>query len=1635
MWVTKGVFMLVVSIWSDNDGTYHSYQIFIPVNYDYFVSFSSFCRRNEVNGCIVPNFERMSVRVLMEMEFARVDDLVGVSQTILDDKDFIGDEEIYVFGYKNRAVHSCSKSELIGTTIDDIISLSPAMADENAENLVHAAYEACEGDMWTTLPWSSHDLTEKFIMKAHFVCFSVNNEPWIIGGGLEYEIAELFLPCPSGPSACNINNAEIIGSYLKLRLMEAKADGKIEELIEDIETDFNSFLGVSSSYDINHYTPTIFRGNDGFILTSHHRAVNVDHFWEYHSIYHNLSLQEATSDYVAILDVSHSNVGGGWTIMHIRHEIDEVVQEHVVYAQDAEDIIINISFENAISHKTPYASIDQPEPNVISLHKQVIGEVSTDLSLHFDETMDLLNQGKFNHLFIEPFIIEHSEQKIIASGSDKLRRQSVDDVFLTDVESDMIEGKSFFFGGLDEDALMYLNDNNMFQYTDHARAFTDLNQRVYYGAEHANVFMVKKSMIPPSMLLLLSNPLFKSFHDISKGEYVPVIAYSYSLLRNKKLYFVVSLMPLAIPSQRHDCNFDFNTNCNRINNGYMTVMLSVMLELVKTTNERDFALKYFTYGFGVDENVLLGGSAKLNARVMVFDMKDNFPIVSHYDGETYTNQTFIEYEDDFLIDTEDSLDYIFNTRARQSHGTYFRYSFGDDSNQYIGLATLGTSIVEHMDDHQNDTTHLMNHFVFVVAYPDVDAIMNMHCPATSNMICVQNNAEYSLGRIQSLFLPILDESEKDFKSATLTNGLDRNGRMGKSTGLDIQIIDDFGRIYTSTVLESDSYGITYYDYFGAVDTDSIAKVDSFLEELFESSLHGDDVVSLSWFNGANYVAGSYYTGIQMHGNDDQDYANVVCYTNEQSPLTPVHSFEVENQLLSSHMVHNIQSFMGSAVQYVLQGSSMEQIGILFNEARAVGITSIIIYWDYDQGESVPSIIFKSSVEAINEEFGIKETNLVKIPSTSPLLHNIIPEVEWNQYIEVSLEKFPESHWRTIGWEGIDYFWNFQRTFETGTGNSMTIGFAVIDAIGQYDESCPIEEASPCSESVMEALISIIVRNALLFDTQSMFTIASNELLRPDGGMSVIIWETEGRIIYNTIDFHISGLTHLEWEEKWEMPGATNIFHEETNFDSLLDRVPIHTLFKFGKDEDFIPIALLVDTVTISTTQLSFAVLHKIKSVAQYDIEYKMMSENGEDGRHYDEPDFCASFFNHECSEAYAEYLISKIYEGLVSLNFNEVNLTNNTLSQHIRSLDDNLRKSVLPTKFPILDYDIYIVDGNGYVLGAVNDDDEKSRLDHIYGVSHSAVYPIGANIPNALRDTGNIIRFGNIYDPYNGISSEVYWQSSIDYGCLPNGKDRWEDLTIQDNLKQITSKQHIKTFLIDGVTYVLILEVSGKNSNTKCSEGCPIHSHCAADGMFCVCDDETVWPDSSVFECKPLYVLQSPPKVRFYFYVAFAISIIITFGVSALLFVKRRTRLMRLSSYMITQVVIVGVVMLMIGGLMFALPPDDYPSVCWQRPFWMITGLAVSLLALFLKTWRIQRLVNNVKMKRMKLNNNVLIKYMLMVMTPILILLSLWLFVFYPDFGHYSLNVLPYENKRYAVCTERTGLASSVGLYLVSKCC
>eukprot|EP01029_Cantina_marsupialis_P005503 TRINITY_DN1602_c0_g2_i8.p1 TRINITY_DN1602_c0_g2~~TRINITY_DN1602_c0_g2_i8.p1 ORF type:complete len:946 (+),score=310.11 TRINITY_DN1602_c0_g2_i8:214-2838(+) len=630
------------------------------------------------------------------------------------------------------------------------------------------------------------------------------------------------------------------------------------------------------------------------------------------------------------------------------------------------------------------------------------------------------------------------------------------------------------------------------------------------------------------------------------------------------------------------------------------------------------------------------------------------------------------------------------------------------------------------------------------------------------------------------------------------------------------------------------------------------------------------------------------------------------------------------------------------------------------------------------------------------------------------------------------------------------FTNFQRMIDPMNGNTMAFGFGVQDIVSDYDEECPGDETLPCSEAVMEALIALVARDGCYYDDQSFAVLGSQPLLRPSGGMGLVVWESDGNIAYNSMDPTISGLSIDEWQTKWDFSTVKYAFYTQTKYtDDHRRKTPFHMEMKLSEDGPLEPVAALMEQILLEKTELTVMAFHRIKPKEEYtDNRYEESSSSVDEDNVVDDeptipekfiPDPCPSFFENSCSYEYGEYLVSKVYEGLVSTYFKGLNGTafstwSNPFDDYVMelSLTNKLKDTILPS-LPIRDFNVYIMDTESLIIGVIKDDFEKYSTTKYYGREHNTAYPVGTNmVEDVLEKSGKITTFNERYEPNVGIPGDEFMTSLMGYGTLANPKDRWLDVIISlFTVKDLERKYHVKTVVIENSTYLIVIDASGQETNTKCSVGCPTHSHCAPDGMFCICDDAAVWPDKTIFECKPKYILEDPPTIRMYFYGTFAFCFIIALMVSLLLFINRKTRLMRLSSHTITQIVVLGVLMLYLGALSFALPPVDYPSVCWQRPLWTIGGASIALLALFLKTWRIQRLFNNSKMKRMKLDNSVLVRYMLIVMVPIVIFLILWIGVMYPDFGYYSPDELEYENPQYGICTERNELAAVVGIYLV----
>eukprot|EP01029_Cantina_marsupialis_P017774 TRINITY_DN4003_c1_g1_i5.p1 TRINITY_DN4003_c1_g1~~TRINITY_DN4003_c1_g1_i5.p1 ORF type:complete len:1060 (+),score=302.25 TRINITY_DN4003_c1_g1_i5:390-3182(+) len=926
------------------------------------------------------------------------------------------------------------------------------------------------------------------------------------------------------------------------------------------------------------------------------------------------------------------------------------------------------------------------------------------------------------------------------------------------------------------------------------------------------------------------------------------------------------MMPLAIPIQPHDCDYEANTNCNRIDTQYLMVKMQLMLEVSRTERERDFVLDYFSYGFKSDDGLVeLGGTALLhNTYTMIFEMDSKYTILRHCEHPEYKDMDSDDYADTLLIDSDQSLDEIFLNRASQSHGTYFRFSFGDTVHDFIGLATHARSIIEG-----STSMHVEKGYVLVVAYPNIDKPLNPFCGSTSNLLCVLKNAEYVLGALQSAILPEFDESEDNFRIACLNAAYDRTNSLGRQYGMEVELLNDEGDMlvpFTMTTSSGEStIGKSYYDvYSDNMDDANTLAVDEILETIFEASMDGDTVTNFLW--GDSHQPYISYVGYQIYNKrDNLMLANFISYFDNAAPLTPVHDLEVETEFVSIHSIHNIQSYMGEAVHYLLQQRSMQQIGTLLAASRKIGLKPFLIMWELTDNVEVPSIILiQRTYPFPTAAFEIPDTNLLKIPVAFLMKIGILNAERWNR---VSLTT--DGHqWAELSWFGGTLFGNFFRAYDPDTGTRMTFGFSSVNTLAPYDETCPLRESMPCSEGTMDAMLSIVARDASLYDERARYTIGSSEELRMSGDMGVVVFETDGVIIYNSRSTDVSGWSLAEWAQEWDMTSSLLELNTESqimaNLPGLLKRLPFHFKARIDTGADFDVVSGIVDTVMLSSTQFSVLVFHVLKPVEAYpNLNGTSTYESGNRGSDgqlaspYVDP--CASFFAHDCSYRYAELLVSKVQEGLIHLYMNGDFTSMDEFDNYVMDLHakEELRDAVLAEMFITKDYWISLIRGSSSnIIAGIYDMDEKINVGAAYNVPVYPAYAFNVTVHDVYDGWGKVTQLGELYEPYNGIPVDHVVEVFRDRGCLPNAEDRWLDFTLESPSATFISKQYMKTFVIGGEFYYLMVDASGTKPNTKCSNGCPTHSHCAADDMFCICDDDAFLVDDNddEFICEPILV-------------------------------------------------------------------------------------------------------------------------------------------------------------------------------------
>eukprot|EP01029_Cantina_marsupialis_P011531 TRINITY_DN2567_c0_g1_i10.p1 TRINITY_DN2567_c0_g1~~TRINITY_DN2567_c0_g1_i10.p1 ORF type:complete len:1478 (-),score=383.69 TRINITY_DN2567_c0_g1_i10:529-4962(-) len=1451
------------------------------------------------------------------------------------------------------------------------------------------------------MPWISRDMKSVEMINALFTCVSVGTSTWIMTSGFDDKVGDLWLPCANEPTACNIRNAEIVASKLRLKFLRCETRECAEELITEMESDWNSYLGVESHYDVDHLRPVIIEAGTGATLMSHHEILDYESYADHSVRVHLLSASDAQEEMRNIVEAASKD---GWTMSPMRHGSDSVVTNWATHAVSAGNFIVAIDFSAKASAKTYSEEFHYPIPSTVSAYKHIIGEATVSLLTNFDKTIELINLGKMSHLFYRPFVVDHSQQKIVASEVLAMNGLSIDEVFLTNKTE--LGNLSFFLGGSDNPR-NFTSSNGLLLFSDFADTFSNLGYKSNF-AEHGKVMMVKKTVLPQATLDLLLKPEYAELKAMSTETHIPHLLYSITVMYNRITYHVSTMLPLAVPQSLHACDYTTNKSCNKVDSDRMTMRLEMMMDVCHKETDRDFVMDYFTYGYNYTDSdgntKLLGGESALNGkliRLFSFDGTD-LPIVRHYRGSDLTGTVYKDYESNLVVDSEDTFFDILTIRAPKSHGTYFKSSrFGDNFEQ-ISLAKVIHNIVYSIDSASGLSLPHGDAYIVTTSFADSSADFNTFCSSTYNQICTLQNAETVIGRLFSMLLTRIDESDDELHSAQLLAVYDQNDDLGRTTGLDTQVADEDGIMYVPTVAAL--IGVNINDVIGALGI-SEDELDNVFALFLEQGFAGDGLASYTWASNARLsLVGSHMYDYRT----DKLLSVYVSYNDDAVPIIPMHTLENTYKRLTVQGIANVGSYLGEAVHYILKGRSMYQLMDLMIDANNDGLIPFLIVW-IPIGDEVKPYVFSA------------ETDLVSLRDTTISVGDVNPSVSVEYLLEKGLlsssdwakiNDQDETHkWISVNWSGLEVVGSFYRTVHPTYGYQMTMALALSDTVGAYDGSCSKDEALPCSEGVMDALMGMAAADISITDDLAIYTIGSNALLRTSGEMPFVIIDGDGRILFNTISTSIAGKTMSEWAEAWDMSDLLVELEAKVlaskAADGLLQRLPIHFRWKMSADSPIEIFDGYQGTVLLSLSQYTLFVFHPLKTIV--DLE----NDTEEEGQ---TPDVCPAKFKHDCSIEYAEYLEAKTYEALVT-RYYATPAIQEIFIDWIKSADGELLTSLIPSKISFEDYVVTIIDPTTEsIIGVLHDTNRANAIVETYDCEEPEIFSVGASFEDSFG-AGTITQLGSSQS-VEGIEASKVANSLYENGFLPKSPERWTTMTSTKypSLKSVEMSYHSKTFMVGNTPLEIIVTLNPELYNPKCTEGCPNYSECGNDGLFCVCSEGSVLADAVEFICMPKYILQLPTERRRGVYVGFGIAFVVTLMVSVLLYRNRKTKLMRLSSHTITQVVLLGVIILYFAALSFALPVEDYPEVCWARPLLTMAGLSIALLALFLKTWRIQRLVNNIKMRKMNLDNSVLIKLMAMVLVPISIVVVLWIFAFGADKTYYKEDVAPYSNKMYAVC-------------------
>eukprot|EP01029_Cantina_marsupialis_P032283 TRINITY_DN970_c2_g1_i2.p1 TRINITY_DN970_c2_g1~~TRINITY_DN970_c2_g1_i2.p1 ORF type:complete len:1582 (+),score=502.16 TRINITY_DN970_c2_g1_i2:364-4746(+) len=955
----------------------------------------------------------------------------------------------------------------------------------------------------------------------------------------------------------------------------------------------------------------------------------------------------------------------------------------------------------------------------------------------------------------------------------------------------------------------------------------------------------------------------------------------------------------------------------------------------------------------------------------------------------------MQSEGDFEISSVHSTEKILLGRASNAAGTWFSLTYPPDEDDIDSVERIFISYAAQFE--------LMNGDILLIltGFPDIDEDFIYECTAEFNKPCSVENANSLLGRAQSSMLPLLDEPV-DGENSVMNlweEMTDNKGRRWRTPGGNYAYVIDEDETYWAAVSEA-HFGRQFVDIVTDAGMETQIADDSF------AAIRDASIIGNSW---AEYTWKSHYVGgnnapkrslvLRKMAHDDK-YNYLGCgFYDLQAPLASIS--ESETRFISLKIMDNIYSQSGAmrAELFNLKVEPDVYVNTWLENSKTSGVTPFLM--DMKTGDVMTAPDIDGLLNNGERRLDARSLTAVKSNVNDLMAADVLNAIRWNRFTQQILDD--KQGWFNLDWVNgkkyIGWFaivWTAKRTY--------LLGNVVFDDVSpRYSETCSIREESGCNAETIEVIVSRAKFKMIVDQQQALYTVSADPIMSTDGGHGLMVIDAKtDMVVANTISTDASGFTLDMMIELWQIKNITST-ELLTKFESAIER-------SYSNEKGFFLFPWKLDYDSEEAIFRGFVTSHRVVGDKYYLLSYYQVKDSDNTIAEQQGTDlpFCTAAFESDCVSEHANHLLT---ETLSELRYQNFIMPDFNLTQYLDVWTHNPRNTIDYVSFH--DFEVEVLNKDGVIIGCLSD------KDHVHSECQNS--RIGETWETLFEKEGmELLDIEGHNDKLGDVDAnelfELINEKSHISGIL---ESRWFSYDVRVNGEIIKYNIFPKHFMMDDEIYYILTQYIVKPAPPKCGN-CGINQECGTDKTFCDCEDGFVNIGSTHLTCEPVFVITKPEQNMTYIAYGCVIFGVLSVSWCIWLFKKHKsTKLMRMSSYKACQVVNVGLLMMFFSALPFIIQPADNDYVCIARPIMLLVSCNIVLTVLFAKTWRISKLINNKKMKKLFITDRYLFQISARIVSPVLVCLLVWVVVFTPKYVYKKFEVVNATgNEAMDVCSE-----------------